>query len=85
MARVVVLNLGSASPPAKSVLGIPGQKVVGSDRDLPRGGQEGMGVGEGSQRETETERDRDRERQRETERDRERELGGKVWAQTSYL
>ena len=73
MARVVVLNLGSASPPAKSVLGIPGQKVVGSDRDLPRGGQEGMGVGEGSQRETEaeteTERDRDRERQRETERE----------------
>ena len=73
LARVVVLNLGSASPPAKSVLGIPGQKVVGSDRDLPRGGQEGMGVGEGSQRETEaeteTERDRDRERQRETERE----------------
>ena len=75
MARVVVPNLGSASPPAKSVLGIPRQKVVGSDRDLPRGGEEGMGVGEGSQRETETERDRDRERQRQRETERARRRG----------
>ena len=64
MATVVVLNLGSLSPPAKSVLGIPRQKVMGSDRDLPRGGEEGMGLGEGSQRETETERDRESKKER---------------------
>ena len=62
MARVVVLNLGSASPPAKSVLGIPWQKVMGSDRDLPRGGEEGMGLGDGSQRETERDRESKKER-----------------------
>ena len=58
----MVLNLGSAIPPAKSVLGIPRQKVMASDRDLPRGGEEGMGLGDSSQRETERDRENKEER-----------------------